>query len=104
MIEVNRFSSNPITLFAFGGEENARKCRDFFASVGISEMSAHAFHKDGLKMKRWPFVRQVLFEGQRSYPPGRVSTRSYIQAVSGFLFIDSRRFDRVRGIKDISVA
>ena len=50
-IHTNRFDKEPLTLFMFGGEKQAREYGDFLADAGIAEMNVCLHHQDLINCK-----------------------------------------------------
>jgi len=60
-IPTNRFNSNAFTVYAFGGEKEAKAYGDFLRKSGIKEMFFYILDKSYVDRKAKPFERQVLF-------------------------------------------
>ena len=60
-IPTNRFGSEALTVYAFGGEIEARAYGKFLRESGIKEMPVYAVGKDYVNKQSQPFARQLWF-------------------------------------------
>jgi len=60
-IPTNRFGSEALTVYAFGGEIEARAYGRFLRESGIKEMSVYPVGKDYVNKQSQPFSRQLWF-------------------------------------------
>jgi len=91
-IPTNRFDSDALTVYAFGGEKDAKAYGEFLRQVvGIKEMPVYAVDKDYVNEKNKPFARQMWFRG--------LGYRSSLGGLGGSdWFLDG--VDRLRGVKE----
>jgi hypothetical protein len=68
-IPTNRFDSEVLTIYSFGGEKKAKAYGKFLNDVGIKEMPIHAVDKDYVNEQSQPFARQLWF-GYLDYRSG----------------------------------
>ena len=60
-IPTNRFGEDALTVFAFGGETEARNYGEFLRQAGIKEMPVWAVSNDYVNKQDKPFARQMWF-------------------------------------------
>lgn len=60
-IPTNRFAEEDLTVYAFGGEEQARQYGEFLRNAGINEMPVWVIDKDYFNEQSQPFTRQMWF-------------------------------------------
>ncbi|MBU1136606.1 MAG: hypothetical protein ABIG37_01360 [Nanoarchaeota archaeon] len=60
-IPTNRFGEESLTVFAFEGEDNARKYGEFLKKVGINKMPIWLVGSNYVNKQEKPFVRQLWF-------------------------------------------
>lgn len=94
-IPTNRFNSEALTVYAFGGEKKAKAYGEFLDDAGIKEMPVHPVDKDYVNKQSQPFARQMWFRS--------LDSRSgFVGDLSGFnddgYFLND---NRGRGIKII---
>ncbi|MEK6840595.1 MAG: hypothetical protein AABX79_01440 [Nanoarchaeota archaeon] len=58
-IPADRFTEEPLTIYAFGGEEQARAYGEFLKNAGIQKMSVWAVDKGHVNKQSQPFARQM---------------------------------------------
>jgi len=68
-IPTNRFDSEALTIYAFGGEKKAKAYGKFLREAGIKEMPVYAVDKDYVNEQSQPFARQLWFRSL-DYRPG----------------------------------
>lgn len=61
VIRTNRFDSEALTVYAFGGEKKAKAYGEFLHDAGIKKMPVYAEDKDYVNEQNKPFVRQLWF-------------------------------------------
>jgi len=62
-IPINRFDSEALTVYAFGGEKKAKAYGEFLDDAGIKEMPFYTIDKNYVNRQSQPFARQLRFEG-----------------------------------------
>ncbi|MBN1377589.1 hypothetical protein JW949_04645 [Candidatus Woesearchaeota archaeon] len=62
-VPTNRFDSEALTVYAFGGEKEAKAYGEFLREAGIKEMPVYAVDKDYINKQNKPFARQMWFGG-----------------------------------------
>jgi len=60
-ISTNRFDSEALTVYAFGGEKKAENYGEFLREAGIKKMPVYAVNKSHVDKQGKPFVRQMWF-------------------------------------------
>jgi len=61
--KIGNYKAGNLTIWAFGGEKEAKAYGEFLRRSGIKEMQVHAVNKDDVNKKNKPFVRQLYFRG-----------------------------------------
>ena len=90
-IPTNRFSEDALTVFAFGGEVEARNYGEFLREAGIKEMLVRAVAQSYVDSQNQPFARQMWF--------GNLDCRSALDGDNRYLNVSYR----LRGIKEDDV-
>lgn len=60
-IPTDRFGSEALTTYLFGGEEEAKNYGEFLKNEGIDKMPILTLSEKYVNSQSWPFVRQVFF-------------------------------------------
>ena len=61
-IPTDRLSEEALTVWAFGGEKEARAYGEFLREAGIKEMPVYAVNKNRISRQNSPFARQIWFK------------------------------------------
>ncbi len=61
-IPTDRFDSEQLTVYAFGGEKEARAYGEFLRNLGIEKMPVWVTNKNRVNRQNRPFARQVWFK------------------------------------------
>ena len=62
-IPTNRFDSEALPIWVFGGEQEAQAYGEFLREAGIKDMPVWVVDKDYVKKQNKPFARQMWFGG-----------------------------------------
>ncbi|MEK6840839.1 MAG: hypothetical protein AABX79_02710 [Nanoarchaeota archaeon] len=86
-IPTDRLGSDALTVYAFGGEKEARVYGEFLRSAGIKKMPVWAVNKGHVNKQSQPFARQMWFRN--------LDDRSLLGGDYWYLYDDLR----LRGVK-----
>lgn len=102
----NRFDSEELTIWAFGGEKKAQDYGDFLRSLGIKNMSVTApylndptLNKNGLS--KYPYACQVYFGRIYYDDDSDCFGGSYIRPDTLSMFMHQETLSLLRGIKEV---
>jgi len=88
-IPTHGFNSDALTVFAFGGEENAKKYGEFLKDAGVESILVRTARKSYVDGQRKPFVTQVSL--------GSVEGHSNIEGVNRSFYLNNW----LRGAREI---